>query len=258
MPDLRDATHLAPVPILAVYPQDEPHMATQALALGATEIAPDTAGLEEFELRLERMLDRKRQQDALKRCDEQSYRMAATDMLTGLYNRRYAETYVSRLLGNDDCQQSEFCVLLLDLDHFKAVNDTYGHAAGDCVLAEIAHRLQDNLRACDLVARFGGEEFLVILPETSPATAGLLAERLRSAVSARAIRVSNTLQLNVTVSIGVSAGQIEMAMDRKRTGTFDAPQEFRSGPFQAVFEAADAALYSAKSKGRDRVEISAV
>ncbi|MEO0918605.1 MAG: diguanylate cyclase [Pseudomonadota bacterium] len=258
LPDLRDATHLAPVPILAVYPEDRPNMATQALALGATDVAPDTAGLEEFELRLDRMLDRKSQQDALKRCDEQSYRMAATDMLTGLYNRRYAESYVSRLFSRGDGSRSEFCVLLLDLDHFKAVNDTYGHAIGDRVLAEVAHRLQHNLRACDLVARFGGEEFLVVLPETSCATASLLAERLRCAVAAQAVSVSSDLKLNITASIGVSAGRVEAQMAHKRTGTFDAPQEFTSDPFQAVFEAADTALYRAKSNGRDRVEVNSV
>jgi len=188
--DLRDQTHLSPIPILAVYSADHAQLAADALVLGAIETVLDTASLEEFELRIATLLTRKAQDDALRRAHEQSYRMAATDALTGLYNRRYAETYLTGLLSNNASSPADFSVLIVDIDHFKSVNDTFGHAAGDAVLREIAARLQDNLRACDLVARYGGEEFLVVLAETSCATATLLAERLRCAIASRAITLA--------------------------------------------------------------------
>lgn len=255
--ELRDETHLSPAPVLALYPERRPSMATQALALGASEVVPDSAGIEEVELRLANMLDRKAQNDALRRSDEQSYRLAATDPLTGLYNRRYAETYLAALPSQTDAQHPEFCVLLVDLDHFKAVNDTHGHVAGDRVLQEVAQRLQDNLRACDLIARYGGEEFLVVLPETSAATASLLAERLRCAIAARDVVWPGGPPISVSVSIGVAAGSLTRHITGQRTGTCDMAGVFSSDFFQTTFEAADAALYQAKTNGRNRVEVSA-
>lgn len=257
LPDLRDRTHLSPVPVMAVYPEKRSNMAIHALALGASEIVSETAGVEEIELRINRMLARKAQNDALRRSDEQSYRLAATDPLTGLYNRRYAETYLCGLASRVDGQRSGFCLVLVDLDHFKRINDTHGHAAGDRVLCEVAHRLQANLRACDLIARYGGEEFMVVLPETSVAMARQLAERLRCAVSARRIPASDDQEIEVTASIGVAAGTLDNRMFAKRNGTFDRVEPLTSGPFQTVFAAADAALYAAKNSGRNRVEISA-
>ncbi|MEM9426827.1 MAG: diguanylate cyclase [Pseudomonadota bacterium] len=257
LPELRDQTHLAPVPIMVVYPEDRPELATHALALGASDIVADTAGLEEIELRIARMLARKASNDAMRRSDEQSYRLAATDPLTGLYNRRYAETYMSGLTERSNGRPIEFSLVLIDLDHFKAVNDVHGHAAGDSVLREVAVRLQDNLRACDLIARYGGEEFMVILPETSPEMAIGLAERLRHAVSNRSVKTSEDAEIVVTASIGVAMGRIDAGMAEQRTGTDDVPCMFDDSPFQSVFEAADAALYLAKTGGRNRVEVSA-
>lgn len=257
LPELRDQTHLAPVPVMVVYPEDRPDLATHALALGASDIVADTAGLEEIELRVAHLLARKARNDAMRRSDEQSYRMAATDPLTGLYNRRYAETYVSGLRERSNGRPVEFSLVLIDLDHFKAVNDSHGHAAGDSVLREIAVRLQDNLRACDLIARYGGEEFMVILPETSPETAIGLAERLRLAVSNRSVNTSEDSEIAVTASIGVAMGRIDAGMAEQRTGTDDVPCMFDDSPFQSAFKAADAALYLAKTGGRNRVEVSA-
>jgi len=257
LPELRDQTHLSPIPIMAVYPEGQPHLATDALDLGASETVLETAGLEEFELRIANMLSRKARDDALRRSNEQSYRLAATDPLTGLYNRRYAETYMSSLLSRSDKMGSDFSVLLVDIDYFKSVNDTFGHGVGDIVLREVACRLQDNLRACDLVARYGGEEFLVVLPETSCATAALLAERLRCAIAARTIPVAGGREIDVTASIGVAGGALEAQVLNKCNGTSDQPEGFMFHPFQTVFDAADTALYRAKSAGRDRVEVSA-
>lgn len=257
LPELRDQTHLSPVPIMAIYPETEPHLATEALALGASETMTDAAGLEELELRITHMLRCKAQDDALRRSNEQSFRLAVTDALTGLYNRHYADVYLTGLASRSEHDRSEFCVLLIDLDHFKAVNDTYGHAAGDAVLRTVAGRLKDNLRACDLVARYGGEEFLVILPETSRPTATLLAERLRCAIAAQVVSVSDQCEIPITASIGVAGARLDSLGQQRRNGMFGTVCAVDNPSFQMVFDAADAALYRAKSAGRDRVEVSA-
>ncbi len=257
LPELRDRTHLRPAPVLALYPPDKPDLATHALALGAAEIAVDTASVEELEWRIGNMLKRKRRNEALRRSDEQSYELAMTDQLTGLFNRRYAERYLSGLTASAHEASSEFCLVLVDIDHFKSVNDTHGHAIGDQVLREVGRRLVANLRACDLVARYGGEEFLIVLPETSPALAAILAERLRDSIGASSVKVRDALSIDVTVSIGVATGALQADQMEQRTGTFDVAGPLSSGPILAVFEAADAALYRAKNMGRDRVEVSA-
>ncbi len=256
LPDLRDRTHLRPAPILALYPEDRPEIAVRALALGASEVVATTAGVEEIELRLKGTLARKHIRDLLRKSDEQSYRLAATDPLTGLYNRRYAEMYLADLSERVGQAASEICLVLVDLDHFKSVNDVYGHVAGDEVLREVAHRLQANLRACDLVARYGGEEFLIVLPETPVEEATILSERLRVAVADRPIRFAKGCDIAVTASIGVAAGLLYPGRSERRTGTFDMAEPGGFGALLPMFEAADAALYKAKDAGRNRVEIS--
>lgn len=256
LPELRDRMHLRPAPILVRYPADRPDIASRALALGASEVVENSVGIEEMEMRIKGTLARKHLRDALRKSDEQSYRLAATDALTGLYNRRYAETYIGDLSDRVGEDASEICLVLLDLDHFKAVNDVHGHVAGDCVLREVGHRIQTNLRACDLVARYGGEEFLVVLPDTSSDEALVLAERLRASIAARPVRVAETCDIPVTASIGVASGLLQPALQEQRTGTFDAPASDGFGSLLPVFEAADAALYRAKAAGRNRVEFS--
>jgi diguanylate cyclase (GGDEF)-like protein len=126
-------------------------------------------------------------------------------------------------------------VLLLDLDHFKRVNDTHGHRVGDSVLQVVADTLRASLRATDIAGRYGGEEFLVVLPQTDLAGAGVLAERVRVAIEETAIDVGGAEPLSVTVSVGVAA------LD----------EAARSA--EQLVERADAALYGAKDAGRNRV-----
>ncbi len=258
LPEMRDQTHLRPAPVMVVYPVDKPELAVHALAIGADEVVVDSAGIEEIELRIGNLITRKLRHDALRKSDEQSYRMAMTDDLTGLYNRRYADRYLSGLRSCADGSASGFCVVVVDLDHFKTVNDTHGHAVGDEVLREVARRLASNLRAFDLVARYGGEEFLIILPDTTTEMAAILAERVRRAVSLKSVKIRPGLEVNVTVSLGVAAGAVQAGVAEKRTGTSDMPEAPSPTQFLPVFEAADAALYRAKSKGRNRVEVSGV
>jgi len=257
LPELRDLGHTQQVPLLVLYPPDRPDVATRALALGASDVAADDSSTEELSMRIENVLERKRSRDALRKSDEQSYRLAATDPLTGLYNRRYAEAYLGDLLMGAQESPSPFTMMLADLDHFKSINDRFGHAAGDQVLCDVADRLRNNLRACDLVARYGGEEFLVILPETDEAQAAITAERLRAAVATVPVRGSDGAATTVTASIGVATGTVPEPAAVTRTGTFDLVAARRQPCLAHVFEAADAALYKAKDLGRNRVVFSA-
>lgn len=256
LPELRDRTHLQHVPLLVLFPAERPDIATRALALGASDVAPDDASGEELSLRVDDILKRKRARDALRRSDEQSYRLAATDPLTGLYNRRYAEAYLGDLMMRVSETQNDFALMILDLDHFKAVNDRFGHATGDRVLCDVADRLRNNLRACDLVCRFGGEEFLVILPDADQRQAAITAERLRMAIEGTSVCASSNVDVPVTASIGVATGSVPMQLAAMRTGTFDLVETRTPPALSELFDAADAALYEAKNKGRNRVVFS--
>lgn len=260
MPELRDRSHSRHAPVMVLHPADRPDIATRALNLGASDIAPDSATGEELAIRIGAMLKRKRLRDTLRQSDEQSYRLAMTDSLTGLYNRRYAEAYLADLMLRGRESGEGFVLMLVDLDFFKEVNDSCGHASGDRVLREVAGRLRDNLRACDLVARYGGEEFLVVLPETDAGEAERTAERLRAAIAGRPVRLEDRTVVGVTASIGgailrIAMGPSELAV---RTGTFDFGEPRVPAPLSEAFEAADAALYRAKAAGRNRVEFTAV
>ncbi|NNE88880.1 MAG: diguanylate cyclase [Silicimonas sp.] len=256
LPELRARSHLRHASVLVVFPQEADDVATTALNLGASDIAEVSSSGEEIAWRVDAMLERKHLQDQLRNSDEQSYRAAATDPLTGLYNRRYAEAYIAdTLLSAHDSGQG-FVMMLADIDHFKQVNDVHGHGAGDMVLCAVAERLRENVRACDLVSRHGGEEFLIVMPDTTEEEAGHTAERLRLAMASDPVVISDGARIDVTISIGVAAGKVPTAIPMQRTGTFDAPGASGPSVFGNVLEAADAALYRAKACGRNRVEFS--
>lgn len=165
--------------------------------------------------------------------------LAMVDALTGLHNRRHFMSAAQRELDLAQRHRQPLALLVLDVDHFKAINDVHGHLAGDQVLVEIGKRCQQTLRATDLLTRWGGEEFIVLLPNTPVVQARQLAERMREAVSASAQLMVNGHAAHVTVSIGaagVAAGQA-MALG-------------------ALIQLADRALYQAKHAGRDRVSMS--
>ncbi|HSI57717.1 MAG TPA: GGDEF domain-containing protein [Ideonella sp.] len=162
-------------------------------------------------------------------------RLAMTDPLTGAYNRRHffhvGEQALARALG----EQHALSVLLLDIDHFKSVNDQHGHAFGDQVLNEVAAACQASLRKGDMLARFGGEEFVVLLPATGPAEAARLAERLRGTIAQLAIPAAGSAPIRPTVSIGVATTPLA-------TTSLD-----------KLLVKADQAMYLAKHGGRNRV-----
>lgn len=252
LPELRARSHLRHASVLVLFPEGADDVATTALNLGASDIASVSSSAEEIAWRVDAMLERKKLQDQLRSSDEQSYRAAATDPLTGLYNRRYADAYIADTLMSARETGQKFVMMLADIDHFKQVNDVHGHAIGDLVLCAAAERLRENVRACDLVSRHGGEEFLIVMPDTTEEEARHTAERLRLAMASDPVATQNG-DVSVTISVGVASGQVPLSVPALRTGTFDQPDVVQPSVFGAVLEAADAALYRAKELGRNRV-----
>ena len=178
-------------------------------------------------------------QDALLRAHEAVQYEAAHDPLTGLWNRGAIMDLLQRETQRHQRTGSALGLVMADLDYFKKINDTHGHLAGDAVLREVSRRLTASVRSYDFIGRYGGEEFLVILPSCNPVDLSTGAERLRSAIENRQIEIPGG-QILATISIG--AASAPMANET-------------STEFEALLRAADEALYLAKGKGRNRVEI---
>lgn len=170
-----------------------------------------------------------------KRLMEHLKESSLRDAMTGLYNRRFLEEYVTPLVATNQRRQSVFSILMLDLDYFKQVNDTFGHEAGDKVLKTLAEILQRSVRSSDMLVRYGGEEFVIVLLDTSAEMALSVAEKIRAMVEETKIPLTGTV-LQKTISIGVA----EFPTD--------------ADTFWQVIKYADVALYEAKSRGRNRVE----
>jgi diguanylate cyclase (GGDEF)-like protein len=163
-------------------------------------------------------------------------RQASIDDLTGLYNHRFLVDYLGQQVALAERLNTPLAVLVLDLDHFKRVNDTHGHPIGDVVLTSFAHTLTHSIRRADLAARYGGEEFIVVMSNTAASDARRVAEKIRAAVEAMVVTVDNGRQtVNLTVSVGGAAY----------------PEDTTSA--QELLTTADAALYDAKNGGRNRV-----
>jgi len=170
----------------------------------------------------------------LMRSDIQHRSDAVIDQLTGMLNRKALDSRVVELAQQSEVTGEPIGMIVGDLDHFKLINDTHGHAVGDVVLKEVAYLLRKQLRAFDLAYRIGGEEFLILLPGSDIERSRELAERLREAVSAE--RVAGGI--SITMSLGVSAS--------------NPSQRFS---YDSVFAQADGALYEAKRNGRDQVQV---
>jgi len=176
----------------------------------------------------------------MERAERLNYEMAMKDMLTGLANRRAISEDLAHAVARAQRHGALLSVLLIDIDHFKRVNDDYGHPAGDAVLRSVAHTLRERVRAQDLIGRFGGEEFLVVLPDTGLEGALVLAEALREDV-ARTPAPWGAHHIAATISVGVRGGRVGGADTR-----------------ESLVAAADAAMYRAKQGGRNRVEHASV
>ena len=231
------------VGIIVLQDMLDAEIAAHALDLGADDLMTDRSQLSELALRLKSLLKRKRQGEQLRDNVRTGLRAAVFDPLTGLHNRRYAMPQLAIIAKQARALQRPFAVMVADLDHFKQINDAYGHAAGDKVLVEVAQRLRRVLRGADMIARIGGEEFLIVLPGTTPQSASAVASCLCDAVAATPFDLPGGRdQITVTISIGMAAG------DTESTGaTHAAPSE------ETLLAEADRALYRAKLRGRNQV-----
>ncbi|WP_164876027.1 diguanylate cyclase [Falsirhodobacter deserti] len=234
MSDLRAQAETRNVPICVLQSRQDADAAAMAWDLGADEVVGPTTGTPELALRLSHLLRMKRRQDRRRASVAQGLRMAMVDHLTGLHNRRFAMPRLETMVNSD------MAVLLIDLDRFKSVNDRWGHAAGDTVLAEIARRLTAPLPAGALAARMGGEEFLIALPDTLLAGAVPLAENLCRQIAGAPIVLPSGETLTVTISVGLAT--------RRRMETESMAD---------TLERADQALLQSKGAGRNRVTIAA-
>lgn len=228
-----DATHETPLVLIA--DAGEKSRILRGFELGANDWLMQPLDANEFRARARNQIRRKFYQDRLRSDLGTALEMALTDSLTGLYNQRYLRRHLSGLMETG--QSRQLSILMVDVDHFKSVNDRYGHASGDRALRLIAESLRVNTRVFDSIARYGGEEFVVVMPGTGPTEAVAAAERLRSAVEEVEFDTLSGVRAQLTVSVGV-------ACTSSATGS---PEN--------LLQEADAALYDAKRNGRNRVEV---
>jgi two-component system cell cycle response regulator len=234
--NLRSADETRQVPILLIVDEFEMPRLVKGLDIGVSDYLMKPIDANELLARARIQVRRRRYQDRLRANYERSLSMALTDVLTGVYNRRYALRHMEGLMKRVGDTGKALSVMVCDLDRFKSVNDTYGHAAGDEVLKQFAQRATQCMRNIDMVARFGGEEFVILLPDTEGDNALKAAERLCAKIGTTPMDVAEAPdgKLTVTVSIGVASTTVAM-------------------PGEELIKLADAALYRAKQGGRNQV-----
>jgi two-component system cell cycle response regulator len=224
------------LPILVIVDPDDRPRLVKALEIGVNDILTRPIDPQELSARARTQIKRKRYTDFLRQNLDHSLELAVTDQLTGLHNRRYMEGQLNALAKRAAMGGDPVAALMIDIDHFKKINDSFGHDVGDEVLREFAVRLASNVRAIDLPCRYGGEEFTVIMPDTRLADAERIAERIRLHVAGSPFRVAGGSELlTVTISVGVAA----------TIGDQDTPE--------TLLKRADSAVYEAKHAGRNRV-----
>ncbi len=229
--------------IVAICPTDRPQMAVKALHNGADDVAAKTATSQELAARIRAQLLAKRHTERLRAAMRHGLKAAMTDPLTGLYNRRYAQLHLSRIARDAQACDTTYAVMIADLDHFKAINDKHGHLAGDQVLVETAARLRRSVGDRGIVARIGGEEFLLIVPNVAPEEASEMAQSACAAIGAEPFDTGHSERnVRATISVGWVCGPPKDAMPDTVTP-----------PERTMLARADRALYDAKSRGRNQV-----
>lgn len=224
------------LPLLLVAEDDEDmNRIAKAMDLGVNDYVMRPIERQEVLARVRTQVRRRRYQNRLRLNFEESIAMATTDALTGVFNRRYLDAQLETLVKDAAQNHKPLTIAFCDIDRFKTLNDTYGHGAGDEVLIEFAARIRRNLRNFDLLARMGGEEFVVVMPDTGPDIGIKVAERLRSKVASELYEVKGIDPLSVTMSVGLATLR---------------PDESDSAP---ILKRADEAMYRAKQTGRNRV-----
>ncbi|MEE9140986.1 MAG: PleD family two-component system response regulator [Alphaproteobacteria bacterium] len=233
---LRSMEECRSVPILIMVEANEVERLAKGLDLGVNDYIVKPMDPHELLARVRTQVRGKRYQDRLRANFERSLSMALTDNLTGLYNRRYMDVHLGTMMQRMVEEGRPLGLLMIDIDFFKSVNDRYGHGVGDEVLFQMAKRICGCVRGFDMVARHGGEEFVVVLPGAPPEVIHGVAERLRHAIAEEPFPVSDAVG-KIEVSVSVGAAMVE--------GPGDAPK--------SLLKRADMAMYQAKRQGRNRV-----
>jgi two-component system, cell cycle response regulator len=224
------------VPILVIVSDGDRRKLNQALEMGVNDYLARPVDKNELIARVRTQLRKKRYADVLRHNVQLSLEMAITDQLTGLHNRRYMSRHLDNLMQQVKKNGKPVSFVIMDIDFFKRVNDTHGHDIGDEVLREFARRIAANIRGIDMGCRFGGEEFVVVMPDTDIDFARTVAERLRRHIETTPVPISRPPgELAVTVSIGIACSE----------GVNDTAE--------ALLHRADQALYRAKRSGRNQV-----
>ena len=233
---LRSLERTRNVPLITIAEIDDDARVLRGLDLGVNDYLLRPIDRNELTARVRTQVKRKRYADRLRENLQASMELAITDPLTGLHNRRYLQSHLAALISERQARGKMLSLCIIDVDHFKRVNDTFGHDAGDEVLRELAQRLRKQTRGVDVVARFGGEEFVVAMPDTDSLVAFHAADRIRKAIEGEPFLVHNrTRAIDVTCSIGMTG----MLADESSVTT--------------LLKRADEALYRAKRSGRNRV-----
>jgi two-component system cell cycle response regulator len=224
------------VPILAVTEPDNSARMVRGLEIGVNDYLMRPVDKNELLARTRTQVRKRRYTERLRDNVQISIEMAITDALTGLFNRRYMENHLATLIEQANIRRKPLALLMLDIDYFKAINDTHGHDAGDEVLRNFALRIRRSIRGIDLACRSGGEEFVIVMPETDTAVAAMVAERLRRRIASEPFPIQQGQHsIPVTLSIGIAA--------------LRGPDDNAAG----LMKRADQALYRAKRDGRNRV-----
>jgi two-component system, cell cycle response regulator len=224
------------VPILAITEPDNNARLLRGLEIGVNDYLMRPIDKNELLARARSQVRKRRYAERLRDNVQLSIEMAITDALTGLFNRRYMESHLGTLVEQAGGRGKPLSVLVLDIDYFKSINDEHGHDAGDDVLRDFALRIKRSIRGIDLACRYGGEEFVIVMPETDLTVASMVAERLRRRIAAEPFAINQgTRNIPVTLSIGIAA--VRGRDDNAAT----------------VLKRADQALYRAKRDGRNRV-----
>ncbi|WP_275790686.1 PleD family two-component system response regulator [Pararhizobium gei] len=224
------------IPVLLIAEQGDDDMIVRALDLGVTDYLMRPVDPNELVARSLTQIRRKHCNDRLRASVKHTIELAVTDGLTGLHNRRYLDNHLRILIDRAAARGRPLSICMTDIDRFKSVNDTYGHDAGDEILRQFAQRVRSTVRGADLACRFGGEEFVVVMPDTPADAAVVIAERLRRIIEDRPFSLQNGEKiLSITASLGIAT---------LNTGG-DSPE--------ALVKRADTALYQAKNNGRNRV-----
>jgi len=233
---LRSLDRTRNVPILVITENKDNARMARGLEIGVNDYLMRPIDKNELLARARTQIRKKRYAERLRENVQQSIEMAITDALTGLYNRYYMESHLTALVQQTAARGKSLTVLMLDIDYFKAINDNYGHDAGDDVLRQLASRIRKSIRGIDLACRYGGEEFVIVMPETDMAVATIVAERLRRRIAAEPFTIQQgSRPIEITISIGIA--------------TLDGGDD----TVAKILKRADQALYRAKRDGRNRV-----